>query len=223
MELSENDLAAYLAANPDFFERHADLLSTLQLRSPHGNRAVSLQERQMEMLRDKMRTLEHRMAAMMRNAVDNEALAGKLLQWARDLLLAQHGAAEHLPDALQHTLKARFDLPMTAVKLWPVRDEYAACDFATGVSDDAKTFAASLSAPFVGPNPGFEAAHWLADAAMAQSIALIPLHNPHTGKCMGLMVLGSTDAQRFSADMGTDFLAHIGQLGSAALVALLAQ
>jgi uncharacterized protein YigA (DUF484 family) len=100
MELSEHDLAAYLAANPEFFERHAELLTTLQLLSPHGNRAVSLQERQMEMLRDKMRTLEHRLAAMMRNAVDNEALAGKLLLWARDVMLAQHGAAEQLPRTL---------------------------------------------------------------------------------------------------------------------------
>lgn len=47
MELSEHDLAAYLAANPEFFERHAELLTTVQLQSPHGNRAVSLQERQM--------------------------------------------------------------------------------------------------------------------------------------------------------------------------------
>jgi uncharacterized protein YigA (DUF484 family) len=223
MELHEHELAAYLAANPDFFERHAELLATVQLPSPHGNRAVSLQERQMEMLRDKMRTLEHRLAAMMRNAVDNEALAGKLLLWARDLMLAQHGAAEHLPRALQDALKAQFDLPMTALKLWPVRTEFAALDFATGVSDDAKTFAASLTAPFVGPNPGFEAASWLPDAAMAQSLALIPLQNPHTSMCMGLLVLASPDTQRFTADMGTDFLTHISQLASAALVGLLAR
>ncbi|MDY0330006.1 MAG: DUF484 family protein [Thiomonas sp.] len=222
MELSEHDLATYLAANPEFFERHAELLTMVQLHSPHGNRAVSLQERQMEMLRDKMRTLEHRLAAMMRNAVDNETLAGKLLLWARDCLLAQQGAPAQLPQTLQDTLKAAFDLPMTALKLWPVREEFAALEFATGVSEDARTFAASLSAPFVGPNPGFEAAHWLPDAQMAQSLALIPLQNPHTSLCMGLLVLASPDTQRFTADMGTDFLTLIGQLASAALVSLLA-
>ncbi len=223
MELSEHDLAAYLAANPEFFERHAELLTTVQLLSPHGNRAVSLQERQMEMLRDKMRTLEHRLAAMMRNAVDNETLAGKLLLWARDVMLAQQGAPEQLPQTLQDTLKSAFDLPMTALKLWPVREEFAALDFATGASEDAKTFAASLAAPFVGPNPGFEAAHWLPDAQMAQSLALIPLQNPHTSMCMGLLVLASPDSQRFTADMGTDFLNLISQLASAALVGLLAR
>jgi uncharacterized protein YigA (DUF484 family) len=223
MELNEHDLAAYLAAHPDFFERHAELLTSIQLASPHGNRAVSLQERQMEMLRDKMRTLEHRLATMMRNAVDNEALAGKLLLWARDVLLAQHGDPAQLPQALQQALKIGFDLPMTALKLWPVREEFAALDFATAVSDDARTFAASLAAPFVGPNPGFEATRWLPDAHMAQSIALVPLQNPHTSMCMGLLVLASPDSQRFTADMGTDFLGHIGQIASAALTELLAR
>ena len=36
------------AEHPGFFERHAELLATVQLTSPHGQRAVSLQERQMK-------------------------------------------------------------------------------------------------------------------------------------------------------------------------------
>jgi Uncharacterized protein conserved in bacteria len=153
MELSEHDLAAYLAANPEFFERHAELLTTVQLLSPHGNRAVSLQERQMEMLRDKMRTLEHRLAAMMRNAVDNETLAGKLLLWARDVMLAQQGAPEQLPQTLQDTLKSAFDLPMTALKLWPVREEFAALDFATGRAKTPRPSPPAWPRPSSAPTP----------------------------------------------------------------------
>lgn len=222
MELTEGDLADYLAAHPDFFERHAELLAGLQLQSPHGNRAVSLQERQMEMLRDKMRGLEHRLAAMMRNAADNEALSSRLLQWARALLLAQQGDPGRLPQALQAELRTTFDLPLTALRLWPVRAEFAHHDYATGISEDIETFAASLAAPFCGPNAGFEAAHWLTDAQLAQSLALIALHHPQSGQCIGLLVLGSPDPQRFTADMGTDFLVQIGQLASAALHGLVA-
>ena len=40
---------------------------------------------------------------------------------------------------------------------------------------------------------------------------------------MGLLVLASPDSQRFTADMGTDFLNLISQLASAALVGLLAR
>jgi uncharacterized protein YigA (DUF484 family) len=36
----------------------------------------------------------------------------------------------------------------------------------------------------------------------------------------GLLVLASSDAQRFTSGMGTDFLARIGELASAALARL---
>ena len=56
--ITEQDIANYLANTPGFFERHAELLATVQLTSPHGQRAVSLQERQMEMLRERIKGLE---------------------------------------------------------------------------------------------------------------------------------------------------------------------
>ena len=59
--ITEDDIANYLANNPDFFQRHAELLASVHLASPHNNRAVSLQERQAEMLRDKIKLLEHRL------------------------------------------------------------------------------------------------------------------------------------------------------------------
>ncbi|RZI97084.1 MAG: DUF484 domain-containing protein, partial [Variovorax sp.] len=34
--ITEDDIANYLANTPDFFERHAQLLGTVQLTSPHG-------------------------------------------------------------------------------------------------------------------------------------------------------------------------------------------
>ena len=50
--ITEADIANFLANTPGFFERHAELLASIQITSPHGQRAVSLQERQMEMLRE---------------------------------------------------------------------------------------------------------------------------------------------------------------------------
>ncbi len=49
--ITEDDIANFLVNTPDFFARHAELLSAVRLTSPHGQRAVSLQERQAEMLR----------------------------------------------------------------------------------------------------------------------------------------------------------------------------
>ncbi len=216
MELSENDLAAYLAEHPDFFERHAELLASVQLQSPHGNRAVSLQERQIEMLRDKMRALEHRLAELMRNAADNEVLSARLLAWARALLLRHE--PQELAGALVDELRSGFDLPLAALRIWNVRPEYASLEAAAPVGEDIPVLANSLSQPFCGANAGFEAARWL--ASPPQSLALVALRAHAQAPSFGLLVLGSPQADRFTADMGTEFLARVGEVASAALLRL---
>ena len=40
MPLTEDDIARYLLTTPDFFVRHAGVLTSVQMTSPHGNRAV---------------------------------------------------------------------------------------------------------------------------------------------------------------------------------------
>ena len=55
--ITEDDIANYLGNNPDFFERHAQVLAPVRMTSPHGNRPVSLQDRQAEMLREKFLSL----------------------------------------------------------------------------------------------------------------------------------------------------------------------
>ncbi|MBU6439452.1 MAG: DUF484 family protein [Betaproteobacteria bacterium] len=217
MELSEQDLAAYLAEHPDFFERHAELLATVQLASPHGNRAVSLQERQIEMLRDKMRALEHRLAEMMRNAADNEALSARLLGWARALLEQTDAAA--LPRSAVEQLRQRFDMPLAALRLWGLSPEFSALAEAAPVGEDIPVLASSLSQPFCGANAGFEAARWL--DAPPQSLALVALRADPQSAAFGLLVLGSQQSDRFTADMGTEFLARLGEVASSALLRLL--
>jgi hypothetical protein len=69
--ITEADIAHYLANTPAFFERHAELLSSVQLTSPHGQRAVSLQERQMEMLRERIKGLELKIVEMIRHGQEN--------------------------------------------------------------------------------------------------------------------------------------------------------
>src|SRR6476661_9680916 len=90
--ITEDDIANYLANTPDFFERHAELLATVMLTSPHGNRAVSLQERQAEMLREKIKALEHRIMDMVRNGNENVIIADRVQRWARNLMLVRSSA-----------------------------------------------------------------------------------------------------------------------------------
>ncbi|MBI3369291.1 MAG: DUF484 family protein, partial [Burkholderiales bacterium] len=81
--ITEADIAQFLANTPGFFERHAELLATVQLTSPHGQRAISLQERQMEMLREKNKGLEQKIIEMIRHGQENVAIADRLHRWTR--------------------------------------------------------------------------------------------------------------------------------------------
>ncbi len=216
--ITEDDIANYLANTPDFFERHAQLLAAVQLTSPHGNRAVSLQERQAEMLREKIKALEHRIMDMVRHGNENVVIADRLHKWARNLLLVRSGRA--LPATIANEIRVQFMVPQVAIKVWDVDSRYGEEAFASAVSDDAKAFASSLTQPYCGVNSGFEAVNWLDDTAMAMSLALIPLRDGpvnSTTPAFGMLVLASPDPQRFASTMGTDFLERIAELASAAL------
>ena len=222
--ITEDDIANYLANSPDFFERHAQLLASVQLTSPHGNRAVSLQERQAEMLREKIKALEHRVMDMVRHGNENMIIADRLHRWARSLFQVHSGRA--LPATLAAEIRSQFMVPQVAIKVWDVASRYREEEFAQGVSEDAKSFASSLTQPYCGVNSGFEAVNWLDDTAMAMSLALIPLRDGaanSTGPAFGMLVLASPDHQRFQSGMGTDFLERIAELASAALSRLRGQ
>ena len=216
--ITEDDIANYLANTPDFFTRQAQLLASVQLTSPHGNRAVSLQERQAEMLREKIKALEHRLMDLMRHGNENVVIADRLHRWVCKLFEVQSDRA--LPATIATEIRNQFIVPQVAIKVWDVAGSYATEAFAQGVSEDAKTFASSLTQPYCGVNSGFEAVNWLDDTAMAMSLALIPLREGpinSIGPAFGMLVLASPDPQRFQSGMGTDFLERIAELASAAL------
>ena len=218
--ITEADIANYLANTPGFFDRHAELLATVHITSPHGQRAVSLQERQMEMLRERIKGLEGRIMDMIRHSQDNLGLSDRLHQWTRTLFLTADAAA--LPAALVDSLKHQFMIPQATVRLWGAVGALADASFTQSVSDDVQAFAHSLTLPYCGVNAGFEAASWLQSPDTVASLAMIPLRQGTGEKsCFGLLVLASPDPTRYAAEMGADFLTRIGEVASAALSRLM--
>ena len=133
--ITEDDIANYLANTPDFFERHAELLASVHLNSPHNNRAVSLQERQAEMLREKIKAHEHRIMDMIRNGSDNVMLSDKLLRWTRTLLLTSDAAS--MPALIASEIRDQFSVPQVGIKVWDVVAPFSQSEFAQGVSAPA--------------------------------------------------------------------------------------
>ncbi|MCD2511146.1 DUF484 family protein [Comamonas endophytica] len=221
LSTSEDSIASYLTEVPEFFERHAEVLTGVRLTSVHGHRAVSLQERQAEMLREKIKGLEQRIMEMMRNSSENATIAQKIHRWSCDL--ASCVEARELPHAITEGLRRIFDVPEAAIRVWDVAPPFSGALYTMGVSSDVKAFASSLTLPFCGPNLGFEPTNWLAKPDGVQSLALLPLRPgalAMPSPAFGMLVLGSPDPLRFDATMGTEFLMRIAEQASAALARL---
>ena len=214
-------VAQYLADHPHFFEEHANLLGDVRLSSPLTGRAVSLQERQMEVMRDKYRALELRLSELARHAEENAAIANRFHSWNQAILQTRDDA--EVPHAIVQGLVDSFHVPGATLRLFNVAPEFAGEWFASGVSEDARLFANSLMTPYCGSNNDFEAVRWLDDAEHIKSVVILPLRKPGAkGPAFGLLIMGSPDPERFTSLMATDFLVHIGETASVALAPLLA-
>jgi uncharacterized protein len=237
--MNDREVADYLLANPEFFAEHAELLATVRLANPHGKAAVSLQERQMDMLREKNKHLERRLAELLRYGHENDSIASKFGRWTTRVMAERDPGA--LPRVIAGGLRDVFDVPQAALRVWDVSEPFSQADFTRHVGEEVRIFANSLATPYCGANTGFEAAQWLTPAVSAvsndtgsadgaasangtESIALIALRDPEAAEnasAFGLLVMGSSDPRRFHDGMATDFLTQIGALASAALSRLL--
>lgn len=211
-------VADWLYAHPDFFDQHADLLAEVRIRHPHGGRAISLVERQVLVLRERNKALEAKMGELIRIGQENDGIGTRLQQLTRDLLRA--GDQRQLPAILVDGLQAGFAVPQVAIRLWGIDGVEA--PFGDEVSPEIRRRADELTQPYCGPNSHPEAAGWLPGAGEeTASIAMLALRiEKQAGaipETFGLLVLGSPDAARFQAGMGTAFLARIAEIASASL------
>jgi uncharacterized protein len=114
--ITEDDIADYLLATPDFFNRHAELLANVQLTHPHSGRAISLADRQMELQRERFKALELKHGNLLRLGKENVLLANKLHQWMVGLLA--HAGSDDKQEATEQlctSLQAIFDVPQATV------------------------------------------------------------------------------------------------------------
>ncbi|MCM1511930.1 MAG: DUF484 family protein [Oxalobacter formigenes] len=211
-------IAAWLQENPEFFNEQAELLSRIRLVSPVIGKTISLHDRQIEIIREKNKGLERRIAELIRIARDNDTLMRHIQKWTRAILKAKGGADR--PRTLLSELQSIFTIPHAALRLWNLDKTYAGEWFTQDISESIRIFAQGLQAPYCGKNNDYEASRWLEESASIASVALVPLRTENG--TFGLLVLGSPDETRFRDGMATDFLSEMAQTASAALACLIA-
>ncbi|TRZ91129.1 MAG: DUF484 family protein [Rhodocyclaceae bacterium] len=212
--MKSEDIARYLHDHPEFFDQHADMLALITLPDPHSGRAVSITERQLFNLRDKVRTLEAKLVELIGFGEENDAISDKVHGLGVALISATDQAT--VVRALYSHLGGAFAVPHVTLRLWGKEpgdgNEFEA------VSDAVKAFAANLQRPYCGTVTGQESLAWFGEAAAhLRSMTQVPLSGSG-GNCFGLLVMASEELHRFYPELGTLYLERIGQMASAALL-----
>jgi uncharacterized protein YigA (DUF484 family) len=210
----EESIAAYLRDNPDFFDRHPQLLETLVV--PHScGGAVSLVEYQVSVLRDQVHEMRRRMQSLANNARDNEALSQRLHQLT--LSLVECTRLDEVLTNLYQAMCEDFKADYAAIRLFadPVSDgDQGLGEFVGKRSEALELFTQVLASnkPICGHfKEGQLAFLFPENGAEIGSGALVPLG---LNARFGVLAIGSRDAQRFHPGMGTIFLRQLGDIVS---------
>lgn len=201
-------VAQFLSDNPDFFLRHRDLL--MQLAIPHEAGAVSLVERQVKALRDRVRELQSQMIDMLRHARENELVLNQCLSLSLGMIESTH--IENLINVVRSELLREFRCDALSVLFCQV--DVNGIIHARRVSHDDMLNELGCGFPDGEPVCGFldqRARKYLFGDLNPDlhSVALLPLG---LNAARGVIAIASRDKDRFSPQMGTVFLQLIAQL-----------
>ena len=208
VELDEREVVAYLKQHPDFFSRHESLLLELTLPHPQNGQAISLVERQVGALREQKQQLRDQLQQLTLAARTNEQLMGRFQQLILSLIDSDNleKAVTYIRDALREDFHADavelllFDCPGQANS---VASDDAALKPFDRILEGRKTVCGHLRPEQL------ELLFGKAGNDIASAV-VIPLCEGESEPCLGMLGIGSIDANRYHPEMGTMFVNHLG-------------
>lgn len=211
--LTPETIAKFLQETPGFFDEYSDIFAELKIPSPDSGSAIPLVQRQLLTLREQNQLLKGQLTGLIENASGNQRISQLLIQWC-SMMLAENNANE-IPNQITQGIANIFELSDISLRLWGL-EKHTTTQEANSEITDLKKFTSNNKKPICGPvSISTDIASLL--PKHTQSMAIIPLKLTSTNKSIGILVLGSPDVNRFTSDMGVDFLETIAALASAAL------
>jgi uncharacterized protein YigA (DUF484 family) len=224
--IAEDQVADYLLAHPEFFERHGTVLARLKLPHQRGSAAVSLVERQVLVLRDKHAVLEKKLHELIENGRTNDSISDRVHRLTRRLLRARDatGVIMGLETSLREDFGAsRWVLLATDPVLAPLAHlQNPHVRFVPRGSAELRIFEAFFESarPRSGQIRDTQREYLFGgDGSQVGSTVLIPL-GERAG--LGLLAIASHDTERYLPTMSTDFLVRISEIVTEAVSSRLA-
>lgn len=207
----EQDIVAFLRANPDFLDRHPELLRDLSIQHPSGE-AVSLLERQVAVLRDENTALRQRLEDLVRVAHENEALNRRIHALALKLMNAV--GAQAIFSNLEQCLREDFGAERVATYVFSEPSFVDGDELGAFVGRESKlrpAFAGVIEAgrTVCGPLSADQRATLFGTESPAGSAVVMPLGGKDWD---GIVVIGNDDPGRYEVDMATDLLTYLSDV-----------
>ena len=206
-ELTDKDVAAYLAKNPDFFLNHEALLSKLKL-SDNRNGTVSLVEKQMSVMRERQKRTRSQLKEVIEAAEKNNEIFDKSRRLILDLMAANTSSTFF--SELEKSLKRDFKCKAYALIVFGKPRQIN--HFTSRVTKDT-------ASDYVGPlmrakeptlgvlRPEEQDFLFRHHSEKVKSAAVLPVKQRN--KYIALLAVGSSDAHYFSPRMETLFISFI--------------
>lgn len=214
--IDEAAVADYLERHPEFFERHSSVLGRLKL--PHARgAAVSLIERQIEVLRERHSSMEAKLGEFVGVARANDQLSEKIHRFTRRLLRV--GSLPQGLAVIESSLREDFDAfnsRLLLIDAESARGSGVGEQFLKVAQRDdpmLKSFDTLFASgkPRCGQMRDSQRDYLFpADSAIGiASVALVPLGEHGS---LGLLAIGSASPDRFHPGMSTEFLGRMADL-----------
>jgi hypothetical protein len=218
---SENAIAQFLLAHPDFLHARPELLEALELRHQGTTGAVSLIERQVVALRERNARLARELESLVATARESDAQHERLHRFAIAMLDA--AGLDDVFSATREHLHEMFGAQAVAVRLYGFPTPGGPAEVIDSADRRLANLMANCLAPgtAAGGRPAIGVALDSAaraflfgpDGASLRSFTLVALS---VRDRRGVLALGSRTAHRLPADTTAAGLQRIGELLSAA-------
>ncbi|RRJ82954.1 DUF484 family protein [Aestuariirhabdus litorea] len=209
IEISEDQVGDYLRTHPDFFHQRDDLLLKMQIPHQRGE-AISLVERQVNVLRERNLEMRQRLNHLLDVARDNDRLFDKTRRLVLALLEARH--LDDVVSATEESLRNDFQVPYCELILFSDK-ALNTHGRVTSVADASQKLAELLrnnravsgllrdsELNFLFPGQRKEIG----------SSAVVPLQ--FSGRVLGVLAIASPDEQQYRSSVGTLFLSYVGDV-----------
>jgi uncharacterized protein YigA (DUF484 family) len=209
--LAEEQLVRdYLIQNTDFFQRNPDVFQAINISHDSG-KAISLVERQVNLIREHNKELSTQIEHILSTAKDNAALMEKTNRLVLNLIKAKD--LNSLTKALNVSLKSDFStefFSLTLIDEGAINSKTAANLVSKSDAEDSIGAMITAKKALCGVRASKEVKLLFGkQAENIGSVIALPLKNTST---FGVLALGHSDSEFYSEDIGTVFIDYIGDL-----------